>query len=389
MSEIGLMDCNNFFASCEQLLNPELIGKPLCVMSGNDGCVIARSKEAKELGISMGAPVFMAKKEFPGAVYVSGRLGVYGEISARVMSVLSQFTPVYEVYSIDEAFFDLTGLRKLYDSTYEEIGLLIKNAVMEQVGIPVSIGISKTKTLAKLATDRAKNSNGVFRISTDGIEAELKKTKVIDIWGIGKSTALTLDRHAIKMAHQFTSQSNAWIKSNLGQKGLELKEELLGNNIYPISTTIELPKSIQKTSSFEKSTNDYDSIKNSLNYHTHRACSKLRRLGMKTKVVGIMLRTKDFRVVYNKVNLTFPTNCEFEIYKHIDNLLKQLYFSRTTYRSSGVIFESLTHESEEQMSLFGQSQRTIKRGKVSQVWDKLENRFGRNIIMSGFYLKRT
>lgn len=384
MSVICLMDCNNFFASCEQLLNPELRDKPVCVLSNNDGCVVARSKEAKILGVKMGMPAFMSKREFPQVVYVSGRLGVYNEISVRVMSVLSQFTPTKEVYSIDEAFFDLSGLEKLYGCSYLEIGRLIKSAVMEQVGIPVSIGISSSKVLAKLATERAKSGSGVYQIDEKNLKEELIKTKVHELWGVGKNTALLMRKNGLNTAYDFASQNSNWVKVTMGKRGLELKEELLGNSVLLISTITELPKSVQKTSSFPKSTNDYEYIKKSLNYHTHKACAKLRRLGLKAKVVGIMLRTKDFKIVFNKVNLVSPTNCEFVVYKQIDALLEKSYSSHIIYRSSGVVFENLIKESEEQLSLLCQGEDKAKKEKVSYVWDKLENRFGKNIIKSGF-----
>lgn len=402
MAEIGLMDCNNFFASCEQLLNPELRDKPVCIISGENGCVVARSKEAKKLGVKMGMPAFMARKEFPKVLYVNGRLGVYAEISARVMEVLRQFSPKIQIYSIDEAFFDMSGLDKLYNCSLEKVGILIKNAIFEQVGVPVSVGISKSKVLAKLATERAKKSKdakdandavdsigteGVYKIDYQDIARELKNTKIIEIWGIGRNTALALNRHGIITASQFISKNNNWIKALFGQRGLELKQELLGNCISPVSNRVEPPQSIQKTRSFEKFSDDYAFLKSTLNYHVHIACSKLRRLEMKTKIFGIMLRTKDFRVVYKKVSLNAPTNCEFVINKEIDNLLGQLYYPGILYRSSGITFENLIQESAEQLSLLEQDKNKAKKEKLSQVWDNLENRFGRNIIKTGICMK--
>lgn len=381
MPIIALVDCNNFFASCEQLLNPELMEKPVCVTSNNNGCVVARSKEAKALGVKMGMPVFMAKKDFPQVIFVQGRLGVYGEISNRIIEILRNFSPAIEVYSIDEAFVDLSGLRRLYRCSYEEMGEKIKKEIFEQVGIPVSVGISTSKTLAKAATEKAKSGNGVYRIKPYGIKDELISLKTIEVWGIGTNTAAYLAKYGIRTAYQLTLQNNEWIKNRLGKRGLALKEELLGNCISPVSTKVELPKSVQKTSSFAQFTENYNYIKGSLNHHTHRACVKLRKLGMKAKVVGIMLRTKDFRVFCNKIAIVSPSNCEFEIYKQVDLLLRQLFIPNIIYRSSGVVFENLICENEEQLSLFNANPSENKQQKLCNLLDNLENKFGRDIVI--------
>ena len=156
---IALIDCNNFFASCEVLFDPTLAGKPVCVLSNNDGCVVARSNEAKALGVKMGMPYFMAKKQFRGVTYLSGNYARYSEISKRIMTKLYDYTPSVEVYSIDEAFLDLSGTRKLYRCSYEEIIEKIRLDIKNDIGVDVSIGLSYSKTLAKLACEKAKELN--------------------------------------------------------------------------------------------------------------------------------------------------------------------------------------------------------------------------------------
>lgn len=381
MAKIALIDCNNFFASCEQLFNPELLNKPVCVMSNNNGCVVARSKEAKALGVKMGMPVFMAEREFPQVIFVEGRLGFYSEISSRIMAMLNNFSPIVEVYSIDEAFIDLTGLRKLYNTSYTGIAKMLKNTIYDEVGIPVSVGIAPTKTLAKIATDRAKSEDGVHEIHRMQINDELKLTKVHEVWGIGSNTAALLNKYNIYSAYNFVSQDKIWVQKNLGKKGIELKSELEGNIISPVINKTELPKSIQKTSSFAKFTDDKNYIKNSLHYHTHRACSKLRRLGMKTKVISVILKTKDFRFFSDKIALVAPTNCEFVVYEAVEKLLNRNYISNTLYRASGVVFENLIQESQEQLSLFGEN--NSKKETLTRLWDRLEDKYGRGIIKTG------
>ena len=162
MAKIALIDCNNFFASCEVLKNPSLIGKPVCVLSNNEGCVVARSYEAKKLGVPMGIPYFMAKKQFPNCIYLKGNHSLYIDISKRVMEVIKSYSPKVEIYSIDEAFIDLTNTERANGGKADEIIKKIKEDIKESVGIDVSIGLAPTKTLAKFASDKAKNVSNIF-----------------------------------------------------------------------------------------------------------------------------------------------------------------------------------------------------------------------------------
>ena len=381
MAEIALVDCDSFFVSCEQLVNPSLLNKPVCVTSNNNGCVVARSKEAKSLGIKMGMPVFMAKKEFPQAIYLSGNMSLYGDVSDRVMATLKEYSPLIEIYSIDEAFVDLTGLRKLYRKSYIEIAKEIRSGVKEKVGVPVSIGVSSTKVLAKLASEKAKKSDGVYKIGFRDITEELKKTDISEIWGIGKNTTALLNKYGIRTACQFILIEDTRMTKLLGKRGIELKKELLGESIYKISDKYIPPKSIQKTSSFAKFTSDESYIINSLNYHAHRACRKLRSLNLKTKTVGVMLRTKDFKVYYQKVQLIQPTDFEFDIYENIKLIFADTFIPDVIYRSSGIIFENLTEQT--QLSLFSSTKENKKGGNLATAWDKLEDKYGRGIIFTG------
>lgn len=380
MEEIALVDCDSFFVSCEQLVNPALLGKPVCVASNNDGCVVARSKEAKALGIRMGMPVFMAKKEFPQGIYLSGNMKLYGDISQRVMTKLKEFSPLVEVYSIDEAFLDLTGLRRLYRRQYIDIAREIRTKIKEEVGVPVSIGISSTKVLAKLASEKAKKGEGIYRIGFRDITEELKHTSIAEIWGIGRNTTALLNKFGVRTAYQFTLMEDARLSKLLGKRGLELKRELLGESIHPVSDKYVAPKSIQKTSSFAKFTSDEGYILNSLNYHAHRACKKLRRLGLKTKTIAVMLRTKDFRVYYEKAQLIQPTDFEFEAQRVIKALFAGMFDPKTIYRSSGVIFEDLTEQA--QLSLFSSAHDNRRAEDLTSAWDRLEDRYGRGAVFT-------
>ena len=381
---IALADCDSFFVSCEQKVNPNLKSKPVCVLSNRDGCVIARSQEAKQMGISMGLPYFMAKKDFPKAIYLSGRHDLYEEVSAQVMDVLREFSPKVEVYSIDEAFVELTGLERLYKKNYEEIGMFLRDEVMKRVDIPVSIGISSSKTLAKLASDKAKSmSDRVYRINQHEITDVLKNTDISEIWGIGRNLTLLMHKNGILNAYELVSQTDLWLNKVIGIRGIEMKHELLGEMISPIDTEFKMPKSIQKTSMLSKFSSDVNFLKNSLNYHIHRACAKLRKLDAKCSGITLVLKTKDFKRYYEKRVLTTPTNFEFEISAIVFELLEDLYNPNVLYRSTGVILDGITHNSQSQLFLFGQ-EGDDKKEKLTKCFDNLERRFGKDIIRTGF-----
>lgn len=385
---IALVDCDSFFVSCEQKVNPELKGKPVCVMSGRGQCVISRSKEAKALGIRMGMPYFQITGKMKDATYINASHDLYGEVSKEVMAVLRRFSPKVEVYSIDEAFVDLTGLERLYKKNYLEIARMIRQTIKDEVDIPVSIGLSSSKSLAKLASDKAKShEDGIFLIGSRKIIPELEKTSIDEIWGIGKNLSALFRRNGILTAYELVRQSDIWLNKQVGIRGIEMKHELLGEMVSPVSDEIKLPKSIQMTSAMAKFTSDKEYIKNSLNYHIHRACVKLRKINAKCHGIGIMLRTKDFKVSYDKRILNQATSFELEISDIIFEMLEELYNPNILYRSTGVILDTFVQNSEAQLSLFADNEAEIKKEKLSKCFDKLEEKFGKNIIQTGFITK--
>ena len=385
---IALVDCDSFFVSCEQAVNPELKGKPVCVMSGRGQCVISRSKEAKKLGIRMGMPYFQIEGQMKRATYINANHDLYCRISEQVMTVLKTFSPKVEVYSIDEAFVDLTGLERLYKKNYLEIAQMIREEVLKQVDIPVSIGVSSSKSLAKLASDKAKTlGEGVFLVGARKIIPLLQKTSIDEIWGIGKNLSLLLRKNGILTAYELVCQDDLWLNKQIGIRGLEMKHELLGEMISEISDEVKLPKSIQKTSALAKFSSDKNYLKNSLNYHIHRACVKLRKINAKCKGISIFLRTKDFRVFCEKKLLNSGTDFELEVSSIIFELLEKIYNPNISYRSTGVILDTFVFNNEAQMSLFSDAITDVKKEKLSQCFDKLEARFGKDIIQTGFVKK--
>ena len=385
---IALVDCDSFFVSCEQKVNPELKGKPVCVMSARGQCVISRSKEAKALGIRMGMPYFQVEGKMKEATFINASHDLYGKVSKEVMTVLKEFSPNVEVYSIDEAFVDLTGLEKLYKRNYLEIAEMIRAEIKERVDIPVSIGVSSTKSLAKLASDKAKKlEEGVFLIGSRKILPVLEKTSIDEIWGIGRNLSALLRKNGILTAYELVKQSDIWLNKQIGIRGLEMKHELLGEMVSPVSNEIKLPKSIQKTSAMAKFTSDKEYIKNSLNYHIHRACVKLRRLNAKCHGIGLMLRTKDFKVYYDKRVLNQATSFELEISDIIFEMLDEMYNPNILYRSTGVTLDTFVYNHEAQLSLFADNEAETKKDKLSKCFDKLEEKFGKDIIQTGFITK--
>ena len=385
---IALVDCDSFFVSCERKLNPELKGLPVSVVSGERGCVIARSKEAKQIGVPMGIPLFQAVEKYPACLYIPANHFAYTKISKSIMEILKDFSPNVQVYSIDEAFVDFTGLTKLYKKNYYDLGLDLQQRILNEVDIPVTIGISSTKTLAKLASDKAKNT--INRVSLAGKLTSLnliKKTEIDEVWGIGRRLGVKLRGYGIKTAYDYVRRDDSWIQKRFGKNGLTTKAELLGIMVSPITNEKELPKSISDTKSFLEFSSDLNFLKNELLIHIHSCSVRLRKINCKCKTIGVILKTKDFKTFYEKKNLDSGLDFEFDISKTAFELLEKLYSSNILYRSIGIVLENFYPSEEEQLQLFEDKSKLIKNEKLGQSLDNLEKKFGRNIVRTGFVNK--
>lgn len=385
---IALIDCDSFFVSCERKLNPELNGLPVSVVSGERGCVISRSREAKLLGVPMGIPLFQAVERFPECIYISANHYNYTKISQKVMGILKDFSPNVEVYSIDEAFVDFTGLTKLYKKNYYKLALELKDRIAREAGIPVSIGVSRTKTLAKLASDRSKSMRDRIQITGKASIFELlEKTEIQEVWGIGRKLGVKLRGYGIRTAYDYVQKDDKWIKTRFGKNGLAIKVELLGVVVSPISNEIELPKSISDTKSFPDFSSDLNYLKNELSIHIHASCARLRKINCKCRSVGLILKTKDFRTFYEKIQLKVSTDFEFEISRAVFPLLEQMFQTNTLYRSIGIVLEEFNSAEEEQLLLFDENPKREQNEQLGKSLDKLEQKFGRNIVRTGFVNK--
>lgn len=382
---IALIDCDSFFVSCERKLNPELKSLPVSVVSGERGCVIARSREAKALGIPMGIPLFQAVEKYPECIYITANHYAYTKISAIVMQILKEYSPNVQVYSIDEAFVDFTGLTKLYKKNYFKLAYEIQQRILKEVDIPVSIGIGKTKTIAKLASDKSKNtSTHISLVGKSKLRDVLRYTDIQEVWGIGRKLGVKLRGLGVRTAYDYVMRDDSWIKARFGKNGLAIKSELLGIMVSQISNEIELPKSISDTKSFLEFSSDLQFLKNELSIHIHDVCTRLRKINCKASTIGVILKTKDFRTLYSKIQVAVPINFEFEISKYAFPVLEKMFSSDTLYRSVGIVLEDFNLCSQEQLILFDTDTKREQKEKLGKSLDKLEQKFGRNIVRTGF-----
>lgn len=380
---IALVDCDCFFVSCERVDNPKLNGKPVCVTTGatSKGIVVSRSKEAKTLGIKMGAPMFQLEGKYPTCHYIPARHERYAEISKQVMDVLRDFTPDVEEVSVDEAYMDLTGMSKFYKLTYTNLVKKIRQTVLEKTKVPVSIGLSTSKTLAKLASDKAKKTGGIFVIHPSKIREILKGVDLEEICGISHKTANNFWQKGITSIDEFLDKDPNWVRKAFGINGERLRYELAGVCVSPVSSVEEAPQSIQDTRALEDFTDSLEVLESTLSYHIHRASRRLRKWDGYCGTLGVMLRTKDFHVIEAHAKLDKETNSEQTLLRTAHQLMKQIYKPRTLYRSTGVSLMDLAFGKEQQQSLFEKTER--EDDKMSHIIDDLEQKFGKQVVKVG------
>lgn len=378
---IALADCDCFFVSAERAFNPRLDGRAVAVLSNNDGCVISRSREAKALGLKMGEPYFMAKKRLPQVLYVRANHDLYRSISAKVMAKFKSFTPDVEVCSVDEAYLNLTGTKLLYRQNYIKTAQMIRQAVWDELHIPVSIGLSTTKTLAKLASDKAKNAGGVFAIGSAERNKILAQTLIADVSGVGRKLLLKMREECIFTALDFVMRPDYWVKARFGTHGADLKAELSGIPLFKVEPDDKAPLSIQQTSALREFSSDIAVLKTDLCRHIHTACRKARSEGAKASAIEVMLRTKDFKVVTARAKLDFASNQETEITPPALRLLTQLFTPAVVWRSTGITLTGLVYGEREQLDLFQPAKKSDDR--LGSILDELEEKFGKNIVHLG------
>ena len=383
----ALVDCNNFYASCERVFRPELRGKPIVVLSNNDGCVIARSNEAKKFGIPMGAAAYQYEKTFiDNNIYVfSSNYALYGDMSARVMDILASLAPEIEVYSIDEAFLKFEGCDYI---NLQEYGEMIVKTVTKSTGIPISVGIANTKALSKVANKVAKKfpekTGSSYLIDSD--EKRIKALKwlpIEDVWGIGRRHAKRLMALGIKNAYQFTQLPDQWVRKNMSVVGLRLKHELEGKPRLDMETA-KAKQNIATTRSFDKNYTEYDHLRERITTFSVTCAEKLRRQKSSCNSLLIFLHTNGFRndlPQYSRnivMKLPFPTNSSIEIAKFAVEGLSLIFKQGYQYKKAGVIVMDITPEETNQISMF---ENTNPKHKVlMDVMDRLNSAIGQKKV---------
>lgn len=395
----ALVDCNNFYASCERVFQPQYNNKPVAILSNNDGCVISRSDEAKALGLPMGAPAFKYEhffKEHHIRVF-SSNYPLYGDMSSRVMSILEQFTPDVEVYSIDEAFLQFKGFDN-YD--FNDYGLQIRQRVLKWTGIPTSVGIAPTKALSKVANKIArkfpKKTNGVYVIDSEDKRIKaLKWIKIKSVWGIGRGLQKRLkSRHCVN-AYDFTQLSDEWVKTNMAIVGLRLKKELLGIPTLALEEPIRQKKAIATTRSFEYTYSDLDNLKDRISTFATSCAEKLRKQHSCCNMVYVFIKNnrhnkigEHYESISTIINLPYPTDSSLIISKYATEALKEIYKKGLHYKKAGVILMGLVPKNERQLNLF--IAENPKHQSLMEVIDNLNEKYESHKIKLGNQdLKRT
>jgi DNA polymerase V len=381
----ALLDCNNFYVSCERLFQPALLGKPVVVLSNNDGCVIARSDEAKALGIPMGLPAFKLadlRQEHPIEVF-SSNYTLYGDLSARVMTTLMQWAPAVEVYSIDEAFLDLTGISTEALRTY---GKTLRATIHQWTGIPVSIGIAPTKTLAKLANRLAKRSpQGVVALTAaTEIEATLACTHVEDIWGIGPGYTRRLKAHDIRTAVQLRDANDRWIRQQLGGVGQRIVWELRGISCLLLELCPPPKQSLMVSRSFGRPITSLSEMREAVATYTTRAAEKVRRHNMAAGVMTVFLMTNRFteEPQYSQsVTMPLPvaTQDTAELIRYALRGLEHVFREGYRYQKAGVILTALVPAHQVQTHLFDQHDRERSKQLMAAI-DAINREWGSGTI---------
>lgn len=384
---LALIDCNSFYCSCERVFNPKLEGHAVIVLSNNDGCAVARTDEAKALGIKMGDPFFKIKTLCQqNKVHVfSSNYTLYGDMSRRIMQLLSEFSPDIEVYSIDEAFLSFKGMNQ----NLIEYSLMIKNIIKQYTGIPVSIGIGPTKVLAKVANQYAKKNkkatNGIFQIGVDQKSDQLLKSFLVeDVWGIGRQSAKKLALLNIHTAYDLKYANLTLIQKTLTIVGKRITEELRGIPCLALETELSPKHQIISSRSFGRPVLDKSELKEALANHVTIASEKLRKQKSVTQSLLVFIQTNPFNPsaqYYNSIttSLLSGTAATHQLIRHATQALDQIYQPGYEYKKVGVVLMNISPKTHSQLDLFSQSD-PIKDESLMRVIDQINLRQGKGTL---------
>lgn len=389
---IGLIDCNNFFVSCERVFRPDLRNKPVAVLSSNDGCVIARSNEVKALGVKMGVPHFKVKELFERhqVQLFSTNFRLYGDLSQRVMNTIRGFSPHIETYSIDEAFIDLSGFEENFN--LRQYGAKIRAQIYQNLGIPTCVGIAPSKTLAKIANHIAKKFpqlQAVHLINSEELRLKaLKWTPIEDVWGIGRQSVKKLNQAGVHSAYDLTQQSDAWVQKILHQPGLDTKRELLGIPAIDIEHRAPTKQSIGVSRTFAQTKNSLPELETAIVDFTSMIAQKMRKQQTVCKRLTVyannsrFAQASDFVFDSEVVDLPIASSSSIELIKYAKQALTKIYKPGIRYKRAGVTASKLTHQNSSAPDLFDTIDRE-KHDKIMTQIDKLNRNFGSRTIQIG------
>ncbi len=382
---IAHVDADCFFASCELVRHPELIGSPICILSSQDACIVAKTYDAKAIGIKTGMPVWEAKKLMPDATYISADFRFYGLLSEKMFSILRRYSPDIEVYSIDEGFLDLNGTRALWRKNYKGIAHDIRRAVHREVGITVSVGVSVTRTLAKMASEYNK-PNGVTIVPHQMIMQFLQRTALSDITGIARNRAALLQKARIHTPLHFVNSEIETIQRLLGKSGADLWHELQGRSVMGLELHAPLPKSMARTASMGEVTTDRKTIISHLTRHTTRLATELVTQHLLTRRLTVSLKLKASNSISAKIDFEYPTNNYFRLSHAVQKMMADLYQPHMQYRACGVIAENITRINQSPPDLFGHMKNDTKQAELLLTVDSVNKKYGRDTLkMAGAY----
>ncbi|HNY50263.1 MAG TPA: DNA polymerase IV [Smithella sp.] len=376
------IDGDAFFTSCEEAIHPELRGKPL-ITGGERGIVACASYPAKKLGIKRGVPLHEARKICPGLIVLPSDYETYSLFSRRMFDIMRRFTPDVEEYSIDEAFADITGMRRALHSSYEEIVLKMKKEIERELGITVSVGLSITKVLAKVASKHQKPS-GVTIIKGRDIASYLGNLPVEKIWGIGNATTNYLAKMGIRYALEFAQLPEEKIRKKFTKPSWEIWQELRGESVYPVTTEEKSSyASISKTKTFAPPTSNAEYLFAHLMRNMESACIKARRYSLAPKKIIVFLKKNDFNTVGSEAKLSRPCAFPMEFSGVIRELFDSCYSPQDIYRATGVILCDLEPDDQVQYSLFDNPTQAEKIRDLYGAADELAQKFGKHTLHLG------
>lgn len=386
MDYIGVIDCNNFFVSCERLFRPDLKNLPVIVLSSNDGCVVARSQEVKDMGVPMGVPVFQIKDIIKDNAITtfSSHFALYRDISSRVFSVLKDILKEVDIYSIDEAFFKISAESESVLWTELEH---LKTRVEQSVGIPVSIGVAATKTQAKYANRLAKKNSGIYVFSREDWQVKTSEIKLSEIWGVGRASLNKYTKNSILTVADLLACPKPRLDHLFGISGLRLQSELKGDIVHQVNAKRSTQKSIMSTRSFAKNISDKSVIKDAIAYHVRQVVSEMRSLNLQASYMTLHLGTSrfnEFQLQGGSTQVVFETNTDDLLLMMTEALSKveTLFKVGVLYKKAGVVVGGLLPKTAFQTSLF-ETEVPTDRADFNQAIDVINKKLGQNSLVLG------